>query len=300
MAGPAIETERLTKSYGRARGIVEVDLVVPRGEVFGFLGPNGAGKTTTIRVLLDFLRPTSGRARVLGLDSRDDSVEIRRRVGYLPGDPAFYPRLTGRELLAWLARMRGGVDQEVIDGLADRLGLDLGRTLRALSRGNRQKVAVVQAFMHRPDVLVLDEPTAGLDPLVRLEVARMVREASEEGRSVFLSSHVLDEVQDLCDQVGIIREGRLVAVERVGDLRARSLRTVTLRFAQPVDPAPFRALPNVRDVTAADTTLHLRIGGSPDALVKLAARHEVLDLVSEPADLEETFLTYYRGDGHAS
>jgi ABC-2 type transport system ATP-binding protein len=290
----AIETEGLTKSYGAARGIVDLDLAVPVGAVFGFLGPNGAGKTTAIRVLVDLLRPTSGRARVLGLDSVDDSVEIRRRVGYLPGDAATYEHLGARELLTWLARLRGGVPTSRIEDLADRFELDLDRPLGALSKGNRQKVLVVQAFMHDPELLILDEPTAGLDPLVQHEFARLVGEVARDGRTVFLSSHVLDEVQHLCDRVGVIREGRLVATETMASLQDRALRHVSIRFAEAVDPAAFAALPGVGDLTVqGGTALRCSLAGSPDALVKLAARHQVVDFLSEPADLEELFLHYY-------
>jgi len=299
----AIEVERLTKSYGRARGIVDLDLRVGSGTVFGFLGPNGAGKTTTIRVLLDFLRPTSGAARVLGLDSRADSVAIHRRVGYVPGDPALYERITARELFAWLSGLRGGIDERVLEGLVARFGVQADRPIHELSRGNRQKIALVQAFMHEPELLVLDEPTAGLDPLVQHEFEELVREVAAEGRTVFLSSHMLDEVQHLCDHVAIIREGCLVAVEEVATLRARAMREVTIHFAAPIDPAPFRVLPGVRDVEVRDANLHCHLTGSANHLVKLAARFDVLDFTSTPPDLEALFLHYYRdaeaGDGAA-
>jgi ABC-2 type transport system ATP-binding protein len=292
----AIETERLTKSYGASRGVADLDLAVPVGVVFGFLGPNGAGKTTTIRVLLDLLRPTSGVARVVGLDSRRDSVAIRRRVGYLPGDPALYERISARELLAWLGKLRGVDTAPEVERLAERFTLELDRPIHSLSKGNRQKVALVQAFMHRPELLILDEPTAGLDPLVQHEFQALVHEVVRDGCTVFLSSHVLDEVQHLCHHVGILREGRLVAVEAVEDLRARAVREVTIRFATPVDPVPFRSLPGVRDVEARETALHFHLAGSADALVKLAGRYEVLDFTSTPPDLDTLFLHYYSDD----
>jgi ABC-2 type transport system ATP-binding protein len=293
----AIETERLTVSYGQARGIVDLDLVVPTTSVFGFLGPNGAGKTTTIRVLLDFLRPNSGWARLLGLDSHDDSVEIHRRIGYVPGEVTLYERVTGRELLAWLARLRGGVPAHRLEGLTERFAVELDTPIRALSKGNRQKLALVQAFMHQPELLVLDEPTAGLDPLVQHEFFKLVREMTAEGATVFLSSHVLDEVQHLCDIVAIVREGRLVTVEEVATLRERSVREVTIRFAATVDPGPFVTLPGVRDVEVHDTVLHCHLSGSADGLVKLAARFEVLDFSSAPPDLDTLFLHYYQDSG---
>lgn len=300
----AIRTENLTKLYGHGRrrsvGIVDVDLEVFEGEVFGFLGPNGAGKTTTIRLLLDFLRPTSGRANVLGLDSNSDSVKIHRRVGYLAAGPTFFDRLTGRELLQWLASMRGGVSRSVIDAWADRLELDLSRPIRDLSRGNRQKVGIVQAFMHSPALLLLDEPTSGLDPLVQHTFHEIVNEAVREGRTVFLSSHVLDEVGHLCNRVGIIREGRLAAVEDVVQLRARAVREVTLRFSDDVDPAALRTLVGVSDVKMANGVISLRASGNLDELVKLAARHRVVDFLSTPVDLDEVFLTYYRDEERAA
>jgi ABC-2 type transport system ATP-binding protein len=291
----AIRTDTLTKSYGRARGVVDLTLSVPAGTIFGFLGPNGAGKTTTIRILLDFLRPTSGHAEVLGLDSRADSVEIHRRTGYLPGDPALYDRITGGELLEWLGRLRGGVDEAFVAGLVERFAVDLDRPIRHLSRGNRQKIAVVQAFMHQPELLVLDEPTSGLDPLVQHEFQELCRETTSTGATVFLSSHVLDEVQHLCDHVAIIREGSLVASEDVEALRARAIRDVTIHFGAPFDADAFSALPGVRSVAVDGSVLHLQLAGGADQLIKLSARYDVVDFTSAPADLDALFLHYYEG-----
>ena len=293
---PAIETDGLTKYYGSHRGIVDVDLTVEPGQVFGFLGPNGAGKTTAMRTLLGFLRPTDGSARILGLDCVADSLAIRDHIGYVGGDVALYERLTGRALCEWLATLRGGAGVDRIDGLAERLGLDLDRPIGDLSTGNRQKVALVQAFMHEPDLLILDEPTAGLDPLVQHTFQQMVAEVAAEGRTVFLSSHVLDEVERTCDRVGIIREGRLVTVEDMATLRRRALREVTIRFAQPIDLGPIEALDEVQEVSIVDDVVHLRYGGEADALIKAVARHHVLDFVSAPADLEDIFLAFYSGD----
>lgn len=293
----AIETTGLTKSFGRTRGVVDVDLEVATGEIFGFLGPNGAGKTTVIRLLLDLIRPTRGQARVLGLDAHRDAVAVHRRIGYVPGNPALYDRLTGRRLCAWLARLRGDPDTGDLDVLAERLGVDLDRPIRDLSSGNRQKVALIQALAHRPALLLLDEPTAWLDPMAQDVFADLVREATADGATVFCSSHRLDEVQHLCDRVGIIAEGTMVAVERVDDLRHRAWRAITLEFAAPVDPAPFAALPGVADVVGAGRTLRLRAEGDLDPLVKLAAAHHVVDLVSEPPDLEEIFRSFFPADG---
>jgi ABC-2 type transport system ATP-binding protein len=292
----AIETFGLSKTYGSGvRAVIDLNLRVEAGEVFGYLGPNGAGKSTTIRLLLGLILPTAGRAAVLGTDTRSDGVASRSRVGYLPGDLRFADRPTGREQLDSLARLRGRVDAKYRDELCERLGAVVDRPVRQLSKGNRQKLGLVQAFMHRPDVVVLDEPTAGLDPLLQAEVRTLLRETAADGRTVFLSSHSLDEVQHVADRVGIIRSGRLVDVDAVESLRERSLRHVTVTFAEPVDPARLAGLDGVRVVRVDGTTLRLSAPETAmDALVKAAAAHTVVDLVSEPADLEEIFLELYR------
>jgi ABC-2 type transport system ATP-binding protein len=299
-----IRTEGLTKRYGDHEALSDVDLTVVRGEVFGYLGPNGAGKTTTIRLLMGLLRPTAGRATVLGLDAWRDSTAVHRRTGYVPGDPALYDRLTGAQLLDFIARLRGGDGRRHGDEVAARLDLDLGRPIRTLSRGNRQKVALTQALMGRPDVLVLDEPTSGLDPLVQLEFHRLVREHSDAGGTVLLSSHVLSEVQQIADRVGIIRAGRLVAVERLADLRARSLHHVTARLSDEADAdvAAFRAVEGVHDVAVEGATLHCSAAQAAlDAVVKLLAQRHVVDLEVTEASLDETFLAYYgEGDDDAA
>ena len=293
----AIAVEGLTKSYGRTRGVIDLTFSVGPGEVFGYLGPNGAGKTTTIRTLLDFIRPTRGTATVLGLDSRRDNVEIHRRTGYLPGEGSLYGRLTGGEYLRFLGELRGGVDERFVVGLAGRLDCDLSVKIRALSHGNRQKVSLIQAFMHRPELLVLDEPTQGLDPLVQQEFYEMIEEVRREGRTVFLSSHVMPEVERLCDRVAIIREGRLVAVEEVGDLRARQVRMLDIRFAEPPRPDLFEGSAGVSDVTVNGDTIRVTVAGSIDGVVKTAARLEVVDLKSHEPSLEDIFLTYYGKEG---
>jgi ABC-2 type transport system ATP-binding protein len=294
-SAPAIEATGLSKTYGSGvRALAGIDLRVEQGEVFGFLGPNGAGKSTTIRLLLDLIRPTEGRAAVLGLDTRKNSVELRRHVGYVPGDLRLYDRLTPKEHLESLARLRSGVPS-LLPALVARFELPLDRPIRELSRGNRQKVGIVQAFMHRPEVLILDEPTSGLDPLLQGEFRALVRETAQEGRTVFLSSHTLDEVQQVAERVGIIRAGRLIDVDQVAALRARSIRHVTLVFSEPVDPEPFAALPDVRVQNADGRELRLTVlpNGMHD-VVELASRHRLVDLLSEAADLEEIFLQLYR------
>jgi ABC-2 type transport system ATP-binding protein len=293
-----IRTEGLTKSYGSRRGVVELTFSVTPGEVFGYLGPNGAGKTTTIRTLLDLIRPTAGRAFVFGLDSHRDAVRIRARVGYLPGELALYEHMTGAEYLTYLASLRGGVPAERIRELAERLDVDLSVKIRTLSHGNRQKIGLIQAFMHRPELLILDEPTQGLDPLIQHEFTRLIEETRADGRTVFLSSHVMPEVERVCDRVGIIREGRLVAVEEIGDLRAKELRTLEIRFGNPVPTDAFARVPGVREASVNGETARVTVNGPMDALIKRLAAFEVVDLTSHEPSLEEIFLTFY-GRGEA-
>jgi ABC-2 type transport system ATP-binding protein len=288
-----ITTEGLTKFYGRHRGVEDVTFRVHAGEVFGFLGPNGAGKTTTMRTLLDLIRPTRGRATVFGLDSRADSVEIRSRTGYLPGELDLYEHMSAEDHLRYLGNLRGGVDDREVRSLADRLDCDLDRQISELSRGNKQKVGVIQAFMHRPELLILDEPTAGLDPLLQNQVHGLIGEARSEGRTVFLSSHILPEVEALCDRVGIIREGRVAAVERIHDLKDRALRRLEIHFAQPVPAEAFRSVAGVRDVVSQDRVIRCTVTGSLDAVIKAAAAHTVVNVISHEPSLEEIFLEFY-------
>jgi len=295
--GDVIHVEHLTKSYGKQRGVVDLTFSVAPGEVFGYLGPNGAGKTTTIRTLIDVIRPTDGSATVLGLDSHRDSVQIHRRVGYLPGEFNLYEQMTGADYLAYLAQLRGGVDEPYVAELAERFDLDLGMKIKSLSHGNRQKVALLQAFMHGPELLVLDEPTQGLDPLMQQEFYRLIAEARSDGRTVFLSSHVMPEIDRVCDRVAIIREGRLVAVEDIGDLKAKEIRTLEVHFAEPVAADAFASLPGVRQAEAAGDEVRITVAGPMDAILKALARHEVVDLQSHEPSLEEIFLTFYGGDG---
>lgn len=288
-----IETHELTKRYGLARGIEAVDMTVREGEVFGFLGPNGAGKTTTIRTLLDLLHPTRGSAHIFGLDSRRDRGAIHARLGNLPGDFAFDPRLSGRELIAFFAELRGMRDHGRAFALAERFEADMERPLGELSRGNRQKIGLIQAAFHDPDLLLLDEPTSGLDPLMQEEFVAFVAEERECGHTVFLSSHDLDEVERACDRVGIIRAGRLIAVETMSELTGRSYRRVTLEFAETVDPDELRRIPGVSDFTHAGRRISFKSTGSLDAVIKAAARHTVTDIELTHPTLEEIFLTYY-------
>jgi ABC-2 type transport system ATP-binding protein len=291
---PPIVLCELTKTFGAARGITEVSLEVPPGEVFGFLGPNGAGKSTTIRLVMGLYRPTSGSLRVLGANPAADGESVRRRIGYLPGELALFPRLTGREILDRFARVHGVADTSLRDRLVERLDAELDRPVRTLSKGNRQKIGLVLAFQHRPDLLVLDEPTSGLDPLVQDEFAALVRETVAEGCTVFLSSHDLDEVQRLVDRLAIIREGRIVAVDTVEGLRGRAPRTIELRFPRPVDPDAFARLPGVEVRSATAERVVLAVAGTVAPLLAAAAPLEPVDIVARPAELDELFRSFYR------
>ena len=294
-----VEAVALTKYYGASRGVEEVTFEVPQGQVFGFLGPNGAGKTTTIRTMLDFIRPTSGTVRVFGLDPRADGVRVRTRVGYLPGELVLYPRLSGEEYLRTFASLRGGVAWPIVEELAERLLLDLARPIKDLSHGNKQKIGLVQAFMHRPDLLVLDEPTQGLDPLMQQTFYALVDEERARGTTLFLSSHVMPEVERTCDRVAIVREGRIVTVADVGQLKAHALRRLKLHFDGPAPSAVFEGLPSVRAVDAHGDELSLSVEGPLDAVIKTAARFTVVNVETHEPGLEDLFLGFFGNDGTA-
>lgn len=293
MAADAIVCEGLTKAYGKQRGIENIDLRVAPGEAFGFLGPNGAGKSTTIRTLMGFLRPTGGRAEVFGHDCWREAVAVSRHVGNLPGDFVYDEQMTGWEVIHHVARLRGHTELDHAHELAERLHADMDRPLRHLSRGNHQKVGLVQAMFHQPELLLLDEPTGGLDPLMQETFLDLVGEARERGATVFLSSHNLDEVHRVCERVGIIREGRLIAVENIGDLIRGALRHVRVVLGASADPAPFAALPGAQDVRADGSAVTLRLAGDVGPLVALVAGLDVVDLEIGRASLEEVFLSYY-------
>ena len=302
MTAPIIEMEQLTKSYGGKRGIVDVSLDVGEGEVFGFLGPNGAGKTTTIRLLMALLRADSGSARIAGLDCWEGSIDVKRLIGYVPGEPSLDPNLTGGQILEYFANLRGGVDQAHLKKLIDRFDLDTSRKFRQYSTGNKRKVVLIQAFMHRPRVLILDEPTSGLDPLNQQEFDAIVKEARDEGHTVFLSSHVLSEVEKTCSRIGIIREGRLVRVGGIHELADIKRYEITITFAQPV---PAEAFARLEGVTSAEPLhngagVRLAVQGGADAVIKALARYPVVSLTSVEPSLEDTFLRFYEVDGHSS
>jgi ABC-2 type transport system ATP-binding protein len=290
-----IATHALTKTYGRNRGIQDVTFSIKAGEVFGFLGPNGAGKTTTMRVLMGLLRPTSGAATIGGLDCWEQRTEVMRMVGYLPGEFSFDPAMTGAQILSYLGHLHGGVDPAYLKMLIDRLGVDPTKRFREYSRGNKQKIGLVQAFMHKPAVLVLDEPTSGLDPLNQQEFYAMVREVRNEGRTVFLSSHILPEIEHTCDRVGIIREGALVTVDSVQNLRDLRQHVVDITFAGTPQAVWFSAIPGAEDTQVNDDghTLHLRVRGDLHAVIQAAAAHEATNIEAREPSLEEIFLRYY-------
>ena len=292
-----VETDELTKLYGKNRGIEGVTFSVHAGEVFGFLGPNGAGKTTTIRTLLDMLHPTRGRASIFGLDSRRESVAIRARLGNLPGDFGYGRQATGREALRLLARLRGLRGYGRADALAARFHADLDRPLGELSRGNRQKVGLILATFHSPELLILDEPTSGLDPLMQEEFLSLVAEERERGCAVFVSSHELDEVERVCDRVGIVRDGRLIAVERIADLLGKAKRRVTLELVDPTELADLEELPGVSELSVDGQRASFLMGGEVDRTVKTIADHRLVDLEVAHPTLEEVFLTYYEDEG---
>jgi ABC-2 type transport system ATP-binding protein len=298
---PLVETRALTVYYGRHRGIDHLDMVVDPGQVYGFLGPNGAGKTTTLRALLDIVRPIAGSATVFGLNCQKDGVAIRRRMGYLPGELSLYGQLRAEQYLDMVNAVRGKpAEKTFLRGLCERLDLDAGRRMSTLSRGNKQKVGLVAAFMVRPELLVLDEPTSGLDPLVQETVHDLMREARAEGRTVLLSSHVLSEVQEVCDRVGIVRDGRMVATQRVEDLIRSQLHRISIRFDR-LPPPGFFDRDGTRELRRAEQTVTVEVRDDLNALLASAVEYGVREIETHQVSLEEVFMEYYeRGQGQAA
>ncbi len=294
--GDAIITQGLTKDYGGGKGLFDLTLAVREGEVFGYLGPNGAGKTTTIRLLMSLMRPTRGSAAVFDLDAITRSVELKRVIGYLPGELPQFGGLRGDEIVASLAALRSDVDRALVRELTERLDLDLGRRYREYSSGNKQKLGIVLAFMHRPRLLILDEPTGGLDPLNQQTFYAIVREARERGATVFLSSHILSDVEAVCDRVGIIRAGRLVKVAGLDELNDLHQRRMEIQFSAEPPLAELRAVPNVEQLQVSGSTVRCVVRGDVDAFLRAIGRAHVTALTSEEPSLEETFLAYYRSD----
>jgi ABC-2 type transport system ATP-binding protein len=289
----AIETRRLTKDYGGGRGLFDLDLRVAEGEVFGYLGPNGAGKSTTIRLLMGLIHATRGTASIFGLDCVRRSVEVKRLVGYLPGELPQFGGLRGRDIVGHFGALRGGVDQGRVKEIAERFDLDLGLRFREYSSGNKRKLGILLAFMHRPRLLILDEPSNGLDPLNQQEFYQLVGEARREGATVFLSSHVLSEVEHVCQRVGIIRRGRLVEVARLEDLHRMHVRRVEVSFADGAQPQRLEHLPGIEGLRTDGRQVTFTWRGSLEPLIEALAGRRVVDLVSHEPTLEEVFLAYY-------
>ena len=291
---PVVSVDRLTKTFGKQRGISDVTFDIAAGEVLGYLGPNGAGKSTTLRLLLGLYRPSSGQVRIFGQDPTQGNVDIRRRIGYLPGELALFPRLTGRQHLDRFSHARGLQSSRYRESLVERFGAELDRPVHVLSKGNRQKLGLILAFMHQPELLVLDEPTSGLDPLLQDEFQNLVRESVAEGRTVLLSSHELEEVQRLVDRVAIIKDGCIVVTDTVEGLRKSAPRTVEFRFPIAVDNARFTQLDGVQVLHCDGGRLVLSVTGVIAPLLKIAAELEPIDMTARSADLDELFMTYYR------
>lgn len=296
MAVAAISLKKLTKKYGNSRGVTDIDLTVKKGEVFGFLGPNGAGKTTTIRMLLDFIRPSSGTACVLGLDCQKEPTQIHRRVGFLAGDMEMDPRLTGRQYLEYVSNLRGGVPWSKTQVLIDRLQCETGKKIGKLSRGNKQKIALVSALMDEPDVLILDEPTSGLDPIMQLEFNAIIHEHRAKGKTAFISSHDLSEVEQICDRIGFIREGKLIAVQPLKELTKQAFKRVSVTLATKPKKATFEKIKDVTDVTINDKTVVLQLRGEVQPLIKALGNQKLVDVSIQDANLEDIFMTFYENE----
>jgi ABC-2 type transport system ATP-binding protein len=294
-----IKTGGLSKKYGRRLGISAVNIEVLAGEVFGYLGPNGAGKTTTIRILLDFIRADKGRAEIFGLDAHRYGAKIRRRIGFLPGELKLYENLTGRELLLYFCNLRGHGDWQFIEELASRFQCRLSQPIHSLSQGNKRKIGLIQAFMHKPDLIILDEPTNGLDPIMQHEFYRLIGETRALGQTIFFSSHNLPEVERICDRVGIIRDGCMVATENVSALKARTMRNVEIHFGEDIDVNAFAAIDQLRILNLDKRWLQCQLQGGMERLMQAAAKFKIIDFISREPDLEETFLAYYGNENHA-
>jgi len=287
-----VQTERLTKRYGRSRGIEDINLSVNEGEIFGFLGPNGSGKTTTIRILLDFIRASSGRARLFGMDAHADSTQIKSRIGYLPGEYGMYEKMTAVEYLQFLGSLRSDKEPPLRDRLIERFGLDISRRIKSFSHGTKQKLALVQAFMHDPELLILDEPTNGLDPLIQQQFYELILELKERGKSVFFSSHVLSEVERVCDRVAILREGKLVALHEISELKKFRLKRIEVTFKQELDESIFR-LEGVRKIEKNAHTLRLWVDANINRILRTLSEYPIDNISCQDARLEDIFLEYY-------
>jgi ABC-2 type transport system ATP-binding protein len=289
---PVIVIDNFHKSYGKIQAVKGISMRVEQGEIFGFLGPNGAGKTTTIRCMLDVIRPTSGTLRVLGLDAQRDKMELHQRIGYLPGDVRLPGQMTGKQVINYFSRLQGR-QPVLLDDLLARFEVEIKRPLKSYSKGMRQKIGVVLAFMCDPDVLILDEPTSGLDPLLQRTFNEFLQQEQQRGKTIFMSSHIMSDVEKVCQRVAVIRQGEIVTIEEVEKLRQKAGERVTVEFGDAVSAEELERMPGVSNVTSHNHAYHFNVGGSMDALVKALSRHEVLRLQAEEAPLEEVFLKFY-------
>lgn len=289
---PVIEITQLRKAYGSIQAVKDISISVEQGEIFGFLGPNGAGKTTTIRCMLDVIRPTAGSIRVLGLDAQHDTMALHQRIGYLPGDVRLPGDMTGRQVINYFSRLHGR-EPILLDKLVQRFDVELKRPLRSYSKGMRQKIGVVLAFMCDPNVLILDEPTSGLDPLVQRTFNEFLLEEQARGKTIFMSSHIMSDVEKVCQRVAVIRRGELVTVEKVETLRQKAGQRVTVEFGDQVATEELALIPGVSNVSITHGAYHFNMGGSMDRLIKALSQHEVIRLQAEEAPLEEVFLKFY-------
>jgi len=291
---PALITRGLGKNYGHLAALVDMTLTVEKGVIFGFLGPNGAGKTTAIRVLMDEIRASSGGASILGLDTHKDSVALRHKIGYLPSEFTLYPNMTGADLIHFFANLRGGVDTDYVKVLVERFDVQMTKKIGDLSSGNQQKIGIIQAFMNKPEFLILDEPSGGLDPLMQRELQGLMRETADSGGTVFLSSHTLSEVQRVSDRVGIIRQGKLIALESIGSLRAKGIRKIEIELAREPDVSVFSGVPGIRSLLIERNRVFISHEGKVQTLLAaVMSKCELRDISTNEADLEEVFLTYY-------
>ena len=289
----AIKIIGLSKYYGKSRGIVDLNLEVSQGEILGYLGPNGAGKTTTMRILMDFIRASEGTAQIFGMDSHKDSLNIRRNIGYLSTSPVLYENLTGRQFLTYCMNIKGQDETTSFIELAERLNCDLDKKIDTLSHGNKQKIAIIRALAHKPQLVIMDEPTTGLDPFVQNEFESIIRGMAADGSTILFSSHVLSEVENICDRIAIIGNGKLIAVEDVSDLKSKQVRIFTVTFVENVDPKTFESIPAIKNIDVLNNQLSFEISGPIDNIIKAIAKYEVSDIKIHEPDLEEIFLSYY-------
>ena len=288
-----IEISNLSKYYGSVRALHNLNLSVNEGEIFGFLGPNGSGKTTTLRILIDYLRSSSGTCKIFGMDTVSQSTEIKKDIGYLPGNIQLYKTMKAIDLLKYFANLRGVSDWNYIENIANRLDSDIGIKIGTMSKGNQQKIGLIQAMMHKPRLLILDEPTSGLDPLVQERFFEMIDEIRTDGKTVFMSSHVLSQVERICNRAGILKSGELVATENIDSLRSKRAQEVEIHFTKPVPPDEFLSVEGINDVKFNNLILQCTVIGSPDKLIKLAAKYTVDKLITHEPHLEEKFLSFY-------